>query len=526
MSRPRSGAPAEDHSSLLRVDTQHVAGSALWSALSTTVTAPVLIVTTVVLARILGPVGVGSIALFTFVTSLAGGLIDLGVSSSILRKGMIAAGRSDVSGVIRHVKSQTTWTLLQIPAVLAVGWFLLPSDDSIAIYAAGVLAAYACGAPSHFLVMTSQLKFASQARAASTLFASASTIAVAALTHRADLVFAVGILANNTSTAVQLLGVPASLRPRLFMPGPLELEWRDVTFGLGGLVNGQLMTIVFAQSETAFFRGWQKSDRGRYSIAQTVAARSTLILDSLMGPLNAGLVTALGRGDRSLQRAFRLSSDSIALLFLATCPLGMAAVSVLADPILGRSFHGIASFALVLTTMSLLQSASEPVAGLYTAQRRIRSLVIATAVSAVIDLGIAAICVHRFGVAGAVAAAVGGQTAYLVLLLVLVPPVADGRRLALRHMRRAASIVSYCVVPGVILLLIPRHLAWLVAGPLAAAWTLAGLRIGALRGAASMTEVSAHLPARVQSLLRRPHVLRLFGELRSSTPRTETGDDA
>lgn len=496
----------------VRVDGATVTSSAVWVALSTASVIPILTVTTIVLARVLGAAGIGSLALYTFVSALACGVIDLGIGNSILRKGMLAAGTGDPDDVLRQARAGTTWSIIQIPAIVIVGFFLLPRLDSFVVYTVGMLLAYLFIGPSHFLVMTSRLKIASQMRAISTALASAASIGVAVMTHRPDLVFAVGVVGTNLMTVAQGLGVPSRMRGRVLLPGPIRLERADVWFGLGVLLNGQLSSLVFTQSEIALFRPSQLIPRGRYSASQTIAARSTLLLDALLSPITSGLTSAFGRGEEALTRAFQLCSDAIVLLYLLTCPIGFMAVSVLSEPVFGHTFHGIALPALLLTAASLIQSASAPVVALCAARRTIRPLLVTSGASALIDLGLAAVLVPAFGTRGAVAAALAGQASFFVLLVTMMSDADGARRLSLHHGLRSSLVVAYGVVPAIAFLLVPAPWSYVLAAPIALGLTLAGTRISAMRGAASLAAVASHLPRRAARVLSSPRVLRVLGE--------------
>lgn len=448
----------------LRVDGAVVARSALWSALATVVSVPLLAVSTLVIARTLGPVGVGRIALDTFVVSLASVLIDLGITTALLRRGMLAAGMDDTAEVVAQAQAANTWSVAQVPFAIGIGALVLPRPDALALYAIGVISARLFIGPSHLAVATSRLAVASQVQLATTVLGVASTITVALVTHRADLTFAVGYLAGNVLTVAKVVGVPRGLRRASLSLGRIRLARGDLTYALSSVLNSNVATLVFSQSEVAFFGHAQAVSRGRYSVAQTIAGRSTLVLDALLGPLSAGMTSAYGRGDAALRKSFGLAAVTINLLLILACPAGFAVVALFAQPLFGHGFAGVTGPALVLTVASLFQSAAAPILGLCWARRQVRPMLVSGLAGSAVDLALAFVLVHRFGVEGALVACVLGQAVYFVFLLAQVQG-RDERAMSMRHTWQVLLLLAATVLPGLALTLLPLWLASLLLLP-------------------------------------------------------------
>lgn len=492
-------ASRDPHDDGFEVNTSTVIRSSIWSTLSSIGTFPVLAAGTIALTRILGARGIGEFALYTFVIGVISALADLGLTGSILRKGSVAAGQGDRDSLIRHVRAGTTWSLVQAPVLMVAGAFVFRRPDAYLAFVAGLLLAMPLLAPAHFAVMTSRLRLASQLRAITVVLSTGLSVGVAVRTHRPDLAFTFGMIGTNALTAAQVFAVPRQYRAAIFRPGRLTVSRSDVMFGLGNLVNGQLSSLVFTQSEVAFFRSTQAVSRGRYSVAQTVGARSTIVLDSLLGPMSAAMASAYGRGEEVLARAFRTASDFISLLLLATAPLGLVAVATLSGPVFGHGFGDIGWVAVPVTMASLFQSAASPILSAYYASKHILPMILGGASGAAVDLALAAVLVPRMGVVGAVMSALGAQLVFFAVV-VGAAPSRRLRRLGAHHAGRSAVVLLFACVPAYVALL--RTGPWGVGAAVALGllWTLVGVRSRRLRGPSDLTALLDHLPRPLRRL--------------------------
>lgn len=478
--------------------------------MATVVSFPALAISTLVVARVLGPAGIGRVAFYTFVTALVVGLADLGVTNALMRRGMLAAGVGDIEEVLRRVRAASSWSLVQIPVAIAVGAVVLPHVDAVLVYAVGVVSAGSLIGPSHMAVMTSRLSVASKVQLVSTLLVAGSTIVTAVVSHRPDMTFAMGSLAAGVLTGVKVVGVPRGLRRASLGWGPIHLDRPDLVYGLSSVVNDKVATLVFSQSEVAFFRNAQAVDRGRYAVTQTIAARSTLVLDALLGPLGPAMTSAFGRGAESLRRAFDVAGTTIVLLLVLACPLGFGIVALFAQPIFGHGFTGIGVPALILTAASLFQTAAGPIVGLCWARRHVRPLLVSGLVGSGIDLAVAVALVPRYGLPGAVLASVLAQAAYFVALIVQIAG-REERVMAGRYAVRLLLLLVAMVLPACGLLELPRGPAAALLAPVALGCTAIVGRVWIRATRPDLDGAIAMFPARVQRVVRSRAVGVLVG---------------
>jgi O-antigen/teichoic acid export membrane protein len=489
-----------------------VVSSALWNTTAAVLSIPVLTASTVLTARILGAGDFGRLALYTFLFTLLGGVTDLGLGSSILRRGAVAAGRGDRDGVLAAVRAGTTWSSLQIPWTLLLAWIVLPSMSATLLYFVAAFLSLGLLGPSHYLVMTSDLRLPSLLRLGTLLVSTATTLSVAAATHRADMTFAATAISNCTFTALQVVGIPKGSRRTVFVPGRLRFSRKDLTFGVGTMLNEQLNVVVFSRSELIFFGRSQSVARGRFAAAQTIASRSTLLLDALLGNLSIGMASARGRGDEQLARALRLASDSVIFLLSLSAPAILAGVAVFAEPVFGSQFPGLATSAVVLSAFALLQTSAGPLRAARFAERSIGPLIASALVSAAVDVALAALLVRATGVLGAVVASATGSAVYVGFLTATFFRSAH-RAVVLAHSLRAVALLVACMIPALILRLVPDLAAYAAIAPVAVLTTAAVLRLpGISARPESLDDLTREvLPARILPVIQHPWLRRYLG---------------
>jgi O-antigen/teichoic acid export membrane protein len=458
-----------------------VLNSALWSALASLISAPVLIVTTVVTARILGVTDFGRFAYYTYLAILLTGLADLGIGTALIRAGAHAAGRSDENELMRCVRAGTTWSMLQIPWALFVGWLVLPGFTAELVFGVAMVTNLAFLGPSHYLVMTSSLRWASQVRLMALALNSAGLLTAAAVTGDPAVTFAAGTLGTSVLTGVQAFALPRGRRLASLRPGRLRLSHADAAFGFGTLLHNQLNGFVFSRSEVLFFRSGQARSLGTFASAQTVAARSSLFIDVFFGAVPTALTSAYSKGPETLRRAFTRVSQAVGVLFTATAPLIVVAVATLAPLMFGHGFSGVAAPALVLAIASLFQSSMTPVLSVRFAQRSIRPMIIAGLAAAAVDAGLAALLIPHLAVTGAVIASVTSGMIYLAVATASYLRDPEWRAPVLDHVRRSALPLVAAAAVSVPVLWLSPTVGALIGIPVAAALSFGLLRLAALR---------------------------------------------
>ena len=153
----RAAATPSDETAIA-VTRKSVVTSVLWNSFSTLASIPILLVTTILVARILGVSEFGKYALYTLLIPLLVSLADLGIGATIVRRGALAAGNADGSGTLGAVRAGVTWSIVQLPWNVAVGFIVLHTWTAGAVYALAALWNVLFIGCAHYLVMTNQLR--------------------------------------------------------------------------------------------------------------------------------------------------------------------------------------------------------------------------------------------------------------------------------------------------------------------------------------------------------------------------------
>ncbi len=385
----------------------------LWTLASTVLGMPLSLVATVVLARVLEPAVYGRLALLTFAISITSSIASLGIGSVFYRRISLAHGRDDTAGIHRALQMTAVATAWQMLVVTVVGAILLHSGWAIAILAVYSIVTVAWTPAGVLLIATNRSAVNAKIVILDSLASTSTQIIVATLTRNADLSFAAGSLAGSIPplAMIWLAGDPAVRGTRWRMPRLDAADWR---FALMQLLNGQLASLVFSQSEVMFFPGSRAFERGRFAAATTVGGRASLLIDSLFGSVAPALTTLLGRGPEDFRRGtntlLRISTVLFGLLF----PPTIVAATVATPYVFPDSFGDLRLWAVPLIVISLIQTAAQPALVTWTAQGLAGYALRAAVVSGVIDLVLSATLVPTLGLRGAVIASVASGACYLV----------------------------------------------------------------------------------------------------------------
>lgn len=418
---------------------------ATWSTVSATISLPLSMAVSVVLARGLGPDGFARFALLAFLVPLLHQVTDLGYAQATTREASSAFAAGDLARTRELVGKALGWNLARLPVVLAVTVAVArPNTVALAVLTASIVLIYA-GSGLNFALnaenrgaVLAKLAFVQGLAAASASIgaavAGASPTTVWALSFASALAGVPGwLLAANPALRA------AALRPRL----PRGLGRGFWRYALGALAASLGYLLVFSRSEILVLHLLHREHAlAVFALAYGLSQRLTTPVDTVLGPLIpalAGLSAAHpDRVDAGLARALRLAAAGVA--FLA----GGAVVGTafLAPVLFGPEYRHVGAAFAVLAVVSLLQSAAQPYTALAYAVGR--PVVILRALAAALALDVAACfgLIPVWGIWGAVAAnAAGGLCAVL-----LTARWAAGTRSAARAQVPVLRLCSLAVV--------------------------------------------------------------------------------
>lgn len=414
---------------------------ASWSTVSSVAALPLAIVTSVVLARALGPSEFARFAYLSFLVPLIVQVSDLGYTQATVRSAARAFAAGDVTGAGTLTGKLTGWNVVRLPLVL-LAIFAVAQPG---VVAASVVAAYAVAvtfSSGLVVALTVENRIATAAKlsflqaVAAAVAGSAAALAGASGTTVWALSFASGAVAVP---GWLFAANPALRRPALTPRLPRGLPRGFWSFALAAIVTSIGYLLVFSRSEVVIL-DWlgEQRDLAVFALAYGLAQRLTTPVDTLLGALVPAL-TALdaaepGRLRAGFERALRFSTAGVA--FLAGAAL--VGTALVAPLLFGPEYRGVGLAFAAIAVGSLLQSAAQPYTALAHALGRPGIALRALGVALVVDVAMAVALVPSLGLWGAVAANIVGGLTALVLTAHAISGRASTRRAGVPALRLSA----------------------------------------------------------------------------------------
>jgi O-antigen/teichoic acid export membrane protein len=217
-------------------------------------------------------------------------------------------------------------------------------------------------------------------------------------------------LARASIGAVEVAATPADRR---------DLHWRVARFAILSSLGLVLELVVATRSEFFFLAHYSTDAQiAFYSIAYSAVAALRLIPRTLAASTTPAFATLYGAGEHDrIQSGY---SRSIRLLVIVTLPLtaaGLALGPELIEEIYGRSYAGAGTPVRILLLAFPVIALSSLANALLSGLGRIRTPLVANAVGAVFDLGLAWALVPSLEANGAAIANAVGQGIYALVVL-------------------------------------------------------------------------------------------------------------
>ena len=406
-----------------RAHLQHDAvRGASWTMIHTAVSLPIAFLANLVLARLLGVADYGRLAFLTVLMGVAGGIVEVGMSSALIQYGSRAhaAGRHDE--VRKLLSAAQGFRLLVVAPALSLLVILVAHTDTdlvvLAILFGVWMPAFLDGSLIG-IVIEGKSATSAKIAMATNLVLQVVVVSVAYSLRTADAVWAARLVVGGLSIAVYLFAVRPGYRravlrptlPRGFPPGFWHFA---VPTGIAGLIG----TLALSRTEVVFLT-WLSTPEavGLFALAFGLAGHIFAPADALIGPLIPA-VSGLHEVDQkaltpAFERVLRASSTIIAL----ACAGALPAFALLVPSFYGEEFADAAPLLLALGVAGALLAAGAPVSAFTLGRRSSRGLLTANVVALVVDVVLAITLIPLIGVWGAVIANVMGALSRLSLLV-------------------------------------------------------------------------------------------------------------
>lgn len=392
---------------------RRVLRGALWTGSSTVILMPLQVLQLAVLGRSLGTGEFGRYVLLNTVTITAVGLSDFGVTEVLSRRGARAWAQHDHAETVNAARQIATWYYVRLwLPLLLVSFFA--TGTALAMYAAALAINALSVGPAAVSTVRSEYRGPSIVKVVAAVAAAVSSSGAAIAWQDAELAFGLAALCGSSCNLLLLVNKhPGTARMQPVLPRLPRVDKADLKLGLSAYAVFQTQEFVFGRTELFFFSKAQSVQLGLYAAGQTVAARATLLLDSLFAPLPIALSEAVARRPDATAVPVRSMLDAAGCLMRLTA-FPILALSVAVPPLLfGDNYDDAAIVAVCLTALSLLQTYCLTHGAIRFATGRLHATVIIGAAAVTLDIALSITLIPSMGAAGATIAAASAGLLFL-----------------------------------------------------------------------------------------------------------------
>jgi Membrane protein involved in the export of O-antigen and teichoic acid len=391
-------------------NTKTIAKNSGWFGIEMAFDAVLTIVTSIAIARILGPTRQGHLVYVTWVASVVSGLGALGLPTTTRKYMAEFLGKGD-KGTARYIYL-TTFLLQCAFATLAtlglVVWVLYSSEPDYKI--ASLLIVLSIW-PSMVNLISSQANVAAEDMAKN-LPASATSMLSYSLLIGATIYFHWGVVGVGAATFTMrfvdfiVRAVPTMTRILKWSSEhhqPEDLRERMIKFAWQSLAILALELVVWQRSEFVLLKHLSADIRqiAFYSVAFSMADR-LLITAAIFGQ-SAG-ATIFAQYGRDKSRLPDIAASAFRYLALSTIPIHFIAAALAGPALLllyGQQYVGAYAVITVAPLFCMPKAFLVPIRSLLQSHERQELVIWSTIIASVFDLGTAALLIPKLGAVGA-----------------------------------------------------------------------------------------------------------------------------
>jgi O-antigen/teichoic acid export membrane protein len=429
-----------------------LARNTLWYGLITLLGLASGLAMSVVLARGLGPALMGDFSFLTWASRALDAVAGLGFGLALVRYSADALARDEPAVARGVIGLLLRWQIVSV-ALVALG----------AIVAAEALAPPSLRWPMiatavGLVPMTIESLFMRATYGAQRYDLTARVSAIKTVLLLAISILAVAMGAGLTtiilgqavgtmlSCALQARGA-LSLYPHPGQPVAPALRDELGRYVISLSIVRVLETLVWDRSEIFFLKLWVlPQEIAFYSLAAGLASRAMIVPAIFVGPLLPALASLQGAGnDGEFTRLYRAALRSVALAGAPIAAVSMGLAPALVSVLYGEAYAPVATLYRVLIAVGLLGVARDVAWAALRAAGDRHSMLTATAVTAAVDLGLAALLVRSWGTAGAVTANTVAQVTVSVWAFVALGRL-KGARLPLGELSRIGAAAALALL--------------------------------------------------------------------------------
>jgi O-antigen/teichoic acid export membrane protein len=393
------------------VNTKTIARNTAWYGLENVIGFATSLITSIAIARALGPSKMGYIIYVTWITGIASNLGSIGIPSTT-RKYMaefIGGGDYATARFIFYRTLAIQAALATLATLIVTLWVL---HDAPADYRVAALLLVFSIWPAMVNYIPSQANVASENLSANLPGSVASTVVYFVMT-----ILAIVLDWGVTGIAAAMLGmrladflvriVPTLRRISAWKSGdvhtPPDLRPRMMSFAAQSVMGMLLTLVVWDRSELFLLKHLSTDIRqlAFYSVAFNLAERLLIFPTVFASATSASIFAQFGR-DRSKLPA--MTTASVRYLALLSIPLHIIAVALAGPALLtlyGNKYAGAIVVSTAAPLLCLPKAFLGPIQSLFESIDRQKFFLIATVIASFVDIGIAWYLIPSLGALGA-----------------------------------------------------------------------------------------------------------------------------
>ena len=391
-------------------NTKIIARNTGWYGLENIVSQLVTLVTSIAIARTLGPEKAAHIIYVALIASVVTTLGGLGIASTTQKYMAEFLGMGD-RGTARHVYFRTLWLQVGLGTLATIGvviWVLAHSGVGYRIasvlIALSILPSMINSIAAQANVATEELSKNVPASVISIFFFLASILATVVFKWGVIGVGASMFLTRLIDCLVRL--IPTTTRINSWETDYVEpegLRERMVTFTWQSIATMVLAMIVWDRSEIFLLKPLCKdiSQIAFYSVAFSMAER-LLITSSVFGSATGATIFAQYGRDKS--RLPAITASTFRYLALSSIPVHFISASLGFQLLLllyGNQYRGAAMVVTLSPLLCLPKAFIGPVQSLLQSNERQKHVIAATVLAGIADMAVAWLLIPKYGAVGA-----------------------------------------------------------------------------------------------------------------------------
>lgn len=392
-------------------NTKTIAKNTGWFGVESAVDAILTVVSSIAIARTLGPDKMAYLIYVTWISSVVSGVGALGLPTTTRKYMAEYLGMGD-KGTARFIYIRTFWLQLAMATIATAGLAIWVLRDASGEYKVAALLIVLSIWPYMINLISSQANVAAEEMARNFPASAISMLIYFTMIGLTIFVFHWGVIGVGASMLAMRL---ADFAIRFFPTMGRILSWphehtqpeglreRMVTFAWQSVAILLLEMVVWQRSEFVLLKHFNKDIRqiAFYSVAFSMAER-LLITASIFG--SAAGATIFAQYGRDKSRLPEITASSFRYLALTTIPLHFIAASLAAPALLilyGDKYAGAAAVITIAPILCMPKAFLVPIRSLLQSHERQGLVIGATIVAGIVDLSVAAYLVREHGAVGA-----------------------------------------------------------------------------------------------------------------------------